>query len=290
MTWLVWRRQRAALLFASGLLAAMALLLLAGAGRDAPAPTGGPTTFVLLCRTILLILPGVVGVVVGAGLFGRELEQGTHVFALTQSVGRVRWWLTGLAVAGLPAAVGVALVTALAGWVLGPAGLVLPLGNPFFDGSGLLPVGHVLLAFTVTATAGLVARNALVAVAVGVGLVLVAQIVLAVGFRPTYLAPEASRVELAALFDGGDLDRGRRLATTYLDDSGRPVTSTALARCAGPAGDAECLRSVGAAQADVVYQPASRYWPFQWIETVILLALSAAALAVGFWGLRNRVS
>jgi hypothetical protein len=36
------------------------------------------------------------------------------------------------------------------------------------------------------------------------------------------------------------------------------------------------------------YQPANRYWPFQWIETGIFVALAAILVAVAVIALRRR--
>ena len=38
------------------------------------------------------------------------------------------------------------------------------------------------------------------------------------------------------------------------------------------------------------YQPASRFWPFQWIEGGWLLALSVLLIAVTVWLVRRRVT
>jgi hypothetical protein len=38
------------------------------------------------------------------------------------------------------------------------------------------------------------------------------------------------------------------------------------------------------------YQPASRFWPFQWIEGGWLLALSALLLAATVWLVRRRAA
>ena len=38
------------------------------------------------------------------------------------------------------------------------------------------------------------------------------------------------------------------------------------------------------------YQPASRYWPFQWIEASWLLVLSALLIAGTLWIVRGRAS
>ena len=38
----------------------------------------------------------------------------------------------------------------------------------------------------------------------------------------------------------------------------------------------------------VTYQPASRYWAFQWYETAIFLTLALALGGVCFWWVRRR--
>jgi hypothetical protein len=48
-----------------------------------------------------------------------------------------------------------------------------------------------------------------------------------------------------------------------------------------------CLSREGFRQF-VTYQPASRYWAFQGIETGIYVAVAAALLAVAFYGIRHR--
>jgi hypothetical protein len=38
----------------------------------------------------------------------------------------------------------------------------------------------------------------------------------------------------------------------------------------------------------ITYEPASRYWPLQWIETGIFLALTVALAGFCFWRLGRR--
>lgn len=52
---------------------------------------------------------------------------------------------------------------------------------------------------------------------------------------------------------------------------------------------ASCLSSHGTRIA-VTYQPAARYWPFQWIETSIYLVLAALLVAYSFWRIERRLS
>ena len=49
----------------------------------------------------------------------------------------------------------------------------------------------------------------------------------------------------------------------------------------------QCLDKLGFREA-ITYQPAGRYWPFQWIETGIFLALALALAWSCFWRLGRR--
>jgi hypothetical protein len=40
----------------------------------------------------------------------------------------------------------------------------------------------------------------------------------------------------------------------------------------------------------VTYQPASRYWTFQWYEMAIFLALALILTAISFWWIRRRLT
>jgi hypothetical protein len=57
----------------------------------------------------------------------------------------------------------------------------------------------------------------------------------------------------------------------------------------GPAAFVDCLARHGIREA-ITYQPASRYWPFQWAETAIYLALALALTGYCFRRLNHRLS
>jgi hypothetical protein len=100
------------------------------------------------------------------------------------------------------------------------------------------------------------------------------------------------------------------LASTTLTPAGRPLDYARLG-CAlsqrrangrppaapppSPAGSAQaCAAHIEAYLAQLrevlTYQPASRYWPFQAIETAIFLALALALAGLCFWWIRRRIS
>jgi hypothetical protein len=76
--------------------------------------------------------------------------------------------------------------------------------------------------------------------------------------------------------------------------AGQPVSITPAACAASsiennlPAFDG-CLTSQGIREA-ISYQPASRYWPFQWTETAIYLALALVLAGCCFQRLNRRRS
>jgi hypothetical protein len=63
----------------------------------------------------------------------------------------------------------------------------------------------------------------------------------------------------------------------------------------GPAGARDALQACvtklsGTYHGVVTYQPANRYWPFQWIETGAFLALAALLTWLCFYWIRHRTT
>jgi hypothetical protein len=70
-----------------------------------------------------------------------------------------------------------------------------------------------------------------------------------------------------------------RFCTSLPAGSGKPSWGTF----------AQCLAQHGYTQW-TSYQPASRFWPFQWIESGWLLALSVLLIAATVWLVRRRAA
>lgn len=323
MSWLVWRRQRVALTAAIGLVALVGLtavvgrlVLLARAGdlgvtsclREAfngacesevwRSYLEEVSTFDRLLTLAAIATPAVAGALAGSGLFGGELSRGTHVFALSQGVSRLGWWSRGLLVAGLPVAAAVAAVTPIIAWWPRPFGHTDPdpLSPPVFLTSGLVPVGYTVLTFCVAAAAGLLLRSTVRALVLAIAVQVVVLMLTTIWLRPTYLPPETRQVPLDTSrdsfsmlhldpADASSIDYG------YVDAGGDLVSFHEVVEgisCLGLPAD-ECLSRSGFVAYYSRFQPASRYWPFQLIETGLLLVLATSALGAGLWGLRRRV-
>lgn len=316
MIWLVWRRQRSALLLCCAVGVGMAAWLIIGRtvqlgaaenlglrdclGRGVgacrspgwSAYQSGLYGYWGLVRSFLLLVPTLLGAVAGAGLFGREFDQGTYIFALTQSTSRLRWWSTSLAVAGFPVIAVVAILALLVDWSFLPFDGTVPLRglfSPVFETSGIAPVAYCVLAFSIAAAAGLVMRSAVGAAAVGVICMIVIEFCLGQFLRKSYRVPSEARGLIAESREGVLLDAevprgGLRLATGFIARGGEHVPSY-LVSCP----DIDCIRQAGYTATYALFQPIDRYWNFQLIESAICLFVGAAVLGASFVVLRRRV-
>ena len=90
------------------------------------------------------------------------------------------------------------------------------------------------------------------------------------------------------------VDQGRQVrvrrpsAPTTSSSSSAPPLRPALGK-PSPRTLAQCLAQHGYTQW-TSYQPASRFWPFQWIEGGWLLALSVLLIAATVWLVRRRAA
>ncbi|MFI9754028.1 hypothetical protein [Streptomyces collinus] len=198
----------------------------------------------------------------GGALIGRELENGTAQLAWTQSVTPARWLAAKLAV---PAA----LLTA------GTFGLVLVNiwargdGDPdlagdwyypdVFVSTGPVAVAYALAGLALGALAGLVWRRALPAAGVALAASLLLHSLLE--RHREDLWPTVTRTE------AGSFELPRSALQVAWSDSPRdgvPITRA-------------------------VFHPESHFWPLQYVETGLLLAVAATATAAAFVLLARRL-
>jgi hypothetical protein len=274
MAGVTWRQHRFALAAVAVLLGALAVyewltgesLHHAWAAAIACHPAGsaacqGPvSTFDYLENFVSLggplqLVPALIGAFAGAPVLAREMETGTFRFAWTQGFGRWRWALAKL--------------TALA---------------------------VVLAAFAIGTLAGMLIRRVVPAIvatlAVYTGLAFAAGLYL----RPHYLAPLVTRnlnVPGSAWILSQWSTKDGKFAF-----AGFPPGNLLNQFCAsvppgkgGPSSGAfaQCLARHGYTQW-TSYQPASRFWPFQWIEGAWLLALSVLLIAATLWLVQRRAA
>jgi ABC-type transport system involved in multi-copper enzyme maturation permease subunit len=263
----------------------------------------GPVGFII---EFTLAVPAVLGMFIGAPLVAREIETGTGQFAWTQAITRRRWlaakvgWLL-LAALAWGGAVGT-LVT----WWSGPKNAAyLSAFNPgTFDVQGIMPAAYSLFAMALGIAAGTVIRRVLPALGVtlfgyfGVRLIIMGWI------RQHYMAPVTTMFSIAQDSPKDYLPKGAfwQLAQGFRGPNG-PISlpnsdsvqvigngfplSAVPSGCLTHSGShptqhiLSCLANHGYTQY-VTYQPADRYWPFQFIEAGIFVALAAALIGVTF--------
>ncbi|WP_328472983.1 ABC transporter permease subunit [Actinoplanes sp. NBC_00393] len=261
----------------------------------------------------LLVLPVLLGIFWGAPLVARELETGTYRMVFTQSVSRGRWLLVKLAVGGGAAALGAGLLSLmLSRWAQPIDAASADRLNPLvFSARGLVPVGYAALAFVLGVTVGLLLRRTLAAMAVTLLLVAGAQLAGPLVVRPWLAQPVTSTAPLEVDGHYGislSPDTGEMQLHVEPDLRGvwilenTVVTSTG-AKFTGPADMTQCgpeaprdhetcppwLTAQNLSQ-KLTYVPGEQFWPLQWREFGLLIALTAALSAFSLWWIRRRLT
>jgi hypothetical protein len=329
MAWVTWRQHRTALAGAAVFLGALAVCLWL-AGRQlhhayAAAIAACQTANSLACPNmvnafngtndflangfILQAVPVLIGAFVGAPVLAREMETGTFRYVWTQGFGRWRWTLAKLVLLAMAVTAAAGLFTLVMSWYYQPyfaAGnqaVSLTQMTPFFPGlfdlRGVGFAAWTLAAFAIGALAGMLIRR--VVPAIVATLVAYAGLAFATGgwLRQHYLTPLLTsnpNVPGSAWIISQWWTKGGRFAFGFPPDrlleqfcptgppgavgpGGKPKT-VALAQCLTPHGYTQWTS----------YQPASRFWAFQWIESGWLLALSVLLIAVTVWLVRRRAA
>jgi hypothetical protein len=324
MTWLVWRQYRAQGTIAFVLLAVIAALMLVDgfqiashwhsmlitcSGKSACLQQQPPLASSTVADNILMLglaVPGVLGVLWGAPLIAHELESRTSDFAWTQSITRMRWLAVKAGWLLLAAMACGGAITALVTWWSGPANALG--ANTFdpgqFDIQGIVPVGYAVFAMALGIAAGTVVRRTLPAIAITLGGFVALRLLITDVVRPHYMAAVTTYYNVTGAFtvpgaawvfrQGAVSPSGVYVHNGWGDlyPALQPVCRKLLPGI-GAGKNASMNTALSCMQAHgwrgiVTYQPASRYWAFQGIETGIYLLLAAALIAVTFIIIRRR--
>ncbi|MFS7875473.1 translation initiation factor IF-2 [Streptomyces asiaticus] len=296
LVWLVARQHRAALWAGLAVVVAIAAYIvwqrveMVGYGRAHN--VDAYRTPLLNTGRLLIALPVVIGVFIGAPLFARELETGTHQLVWTQSVGRTRWLIAKLAVPLVAVTAGTAVLAALYTWWWRAArasfqdiawGTAVP-----FDATGPAAVALAPLSFLLGAAAGLLLRRTLPAMAVTLGATAGVQYGLD-ALRPHLMTPRTIASKLSAevppeVYFGA----WRGMGNGYLTRAGEKIS---WERCSS-AGSSDawdrCFARLGANRWYEELHPASHYWPMQWMQTGICLAAAVVPAALCVWWIGRR--
>ena len=265
---------------------------------------------------VLQAVPALIGAFAGAPVLARELETGTFRFAWTQSFGRWRWTLAKLGPLAVAVTAVAGALSVLLSWYYEP---YLTASNRFLTGEsplanffvlrGVAFAAWTLTAFAVGALAGMLTRRVVPAIAATlVGYTLLA-FTTGLYLREHYLAPLISKnlfspAPSAWIISEWWTKGGRTLGQSTMS----PLLNRMFFQLlpvvhASAAQGSDVKDQKGQTNLDILrylahhgyaqwtrYQPASRFWPFQWIEAGWLLALSGLLIAATIWLVRRRAA
>jgi len=317
MTWLTWRQHRKQFLFAIIGLAVLAAVLVPtgrsqyrafdGSGLAACLRTMGETIDYRLADTdcheplerfsaeysgdfapavLLIFLPLLVGLFFGAPLVAREVERGTHRLVWTQGTTRLRWAVTKFGLVGAGALLLAAAYAALASWWLYPIAVAHAGRFDYlaFDVQGIAPVGYTVFTLALGTFAGTVWQKVLPAMALTLVGFVGARVAVELA-RPNFLPPVERRFPVVAYTFPNPMLSDWILDRNVYDASGQVIVPGGDVFC-----DPPCPEYDPAAYNVHLYQPAGRFWLFQFIEAGLFVVLAATLLALAVYRVRRRIA
>jgi len=268
--------------------------------------TTGPVDGPVYTLTILtLAVPLLFGMFWGSPAVARERETGTMQFAWTQSVTRRRWLSVKTGWLLLAGAVFGGAVAGLVTWWYAPLNALHQ--NQFqpgyFDLQGIVPIGYAVFAVALGIAAVTLIGRSLPALAVTAGVFLAVRLAVTYWVRVHFIPAVTTIYSVTQSFtpkgaswplaQGVVLPSGQ-LTTNLIAGPGtlqQNPGATFPASCQQQAQQISsalaCLAHLGY-RSFTTYQPGYRFWPFQFIETGIFVALAAILTGVAFLVIRRR--
>jgi ABC-2 family transporter protein len=269
---------------------------------------------------VLYGTPALIGLFWGAPLIAREFEAGTYRLAWNQGVTRTRWLAVKLGLIGAAAMATTGLFSLMISWWASPIDQVVSADSGdgggaagftrlqplVFDARGIAPVAYAAFAFALGVAFGVLLRRTLPAMAAALASFAAVQIAWPNLVRPHLITPvrqvrplDLNHINELLISDGSnhmtvvsaaDKAGAWLLSNSTIGANGRLFTGPAPAAC----GPSHPFRACTAALARLhlrqvlTYQPASRFWAFQWYEAAVFLAAAIALAGFCFWWVRRR--
>jgi ABC-type transport system involved in multi-copper enzyme maturation permease subunit len=328
MAWVTWRQHRTALAGVAAVFGAAAVYLLvtglplhnAYTAVTACRPAGSATCQqvardfvgnyvhgVLVTAGLMQTIPVLVGAFVGAPILAREFETSTFRYAWTQGFGRARWTIAKLALLAIAVTLAAAAFGALFSWYYQPiisagGGDSGPLSPTIFDLRGVALPAWTLAAFAIGALAGILIRRVIPAIFATLAVWVALAVLTGAYLRPHY--------EPALVTHTANPPAGALVIRQAMLRGGKPASLDMINQTLGAVGIQELTPTLfhpspstppnfedpvqyliqhGYTQL-TTYQPASRFWPLQWIEGSWLLALSLLLIATTVRRVRRRAT
>jgi hypothetical protein len=245
----------------------------------------------------LNLIPGVIGIALAAPLL-LELESGTYRLASTQSITRRRWLAVKLGATVLAAVVAALALSALVTWWRMPLDHLHGRMENVFDFEGTVGIGYVLFALGLSLAIGVVWRRTVPALIAGFAGYVVARIFVQNWLRQRYESPLTTTWPARDGFQKPELGKAWILELRPSDRFGHTI--------APPLNPLRTCEAVGDGKGAVkvidpsclpdnlynhaVYQPASRFWLFQGIETALFGGVAVALIVFAAWWVHERTA
>jgi hypothetical protein len=244
----------------------------------------------------LNFLPLVFGLLFGAP-FVLEMEQGTYRLAWTQSITRTQWVVIKLGVILALTLIAAAIFTGLMTWWRVPFDHLDGVfsSDNGFNFEGTAPLSYAIYAVALGIAIGTLTRKTIPALGLSIIGFLGVRVVIASLIRPYYISPRHTLTRFAVGGGGGPKHGDWVLYDTWSDRFGHTLSDARVFSICNPNKVVSKVSMFSCFNAhhiysDTIYQPASRFWLFQGIETAIFAALSALLLGVTLWWIRYRVA
>jgi len=304
MAWVTWRQQRLTVAGLVTVLGAVSLYLLL-IGQQARSFSGVAGHSLTLTAALFQVIPALIGAFVGAPVLAKELETGTFRYTWTQGFGRARWTVATLAPLAVVVTVLAGAVGFLFSWCYSPLigghyGSNLLDGNTF-DLHGVAFAAWTLTAFSIGVLAGILTRRVIPAMLATMVAWSGLAVVTGVFLRPHYEAPLVS--------SSPNLPSTDWVMSQWWTRGGKPVSSSTidqvLQRAGATVNGGSVAQSPGSTLGNMSptqyllhhgftqlqsYQPASRFWTFQWIEGGWLFGLSLVLMGTAVWLVHRRAA
>lgn len=277
-----------------------------------------------LANALAVAVPALIGVFWGAPLIARELETGSFRLAWTQSVTRSRWMVVKLGVVGTASMLAAGLFSLAVTWWSSMYDQLQD--SPFqqYDSRGIVLIGYAAFAFTLGVALGAILRRTLPAMAATFLVFFAVHITFSTWLRQHLLSPLHATSPFQWTPMGYQLGPPNpadwALGTEVVTPTGHALgqlgqgslfegfqihAGTLIFQGVGACRvkvPAESLRTGNISQAVqqacvasfhlhqvTTYQPASRYWTFQWIELGLFIVLALLLAAASTWWVRRRL-
>lgn len=266
---------------------------------------------------ILVLAPPLIGAFWGAPMITREVEGRTLRLVWHQGVTPARWAAAKLALLGLASMAFAGLASLMVSWWAAPidrAGgfpvdadaRLSRFSKQVFDARGVVPLGYAALGFVLGVALGALIRRTVPAMAATLAITAAIQFVIPNWVRPDLVTPAtltgpvlgASALGRMQMQTDGqltvpvDIPGAWIVSNQTITPGGQVFTLPVVPQCQTGT-ESQCVAWIAGRHLRQVvdYQPADRFWEFQWIETGLLLAVAVAlAAACVLWIRRSHLS